>query len=78
MKDMDVKDEAELDCILEQAELLEPETSPELLDITLQAEGLAPQEGGEGRLRNRGDSSQGSPFSLSLTKVWVKDINSLM
>ena len=53
---MYVKDEAELDRILAQAELLEPGTSPELLgavgtpteDADTRAEGLAPHEGGNG------------------------------
>ena len=69
---MDVEDYAELDRILEQVELLEPETSPELVgavgtptkDATVSAEGLAPREGGDSRLWNGGDSCQGSSPSL--------------
>ena len=68
---MNVHDDAEVDEILAEADILNFD-SPELLGAvrsstndTDGAEGMAPQEGGNGRVRNGGDSCHGSPPSLS-------------
>ena len=71
---MNVDDKVEVDCILEKADILIPDSSHELMGAVgiytiymyaVCAEEIEPQEGSNRKMRIGGDSFQGSPPSHS-------------